>query len=55
MELDQRSARTGPPQGKKKEQYISMPYALIRQTTEARRRPPFLPGGKICRLRLQMR
>jgi hypothetical protein len=34
----------------KKYQYISIVYRRMRGTTEARRRPLFLPGGKICRL-----
>jgi hypothetical protein len=34
----------------KKYHYFSMAYFYVRKTTEARWRPPFLPGGKICRL-----
>jgi hypothetical protein len=35
----------------KKYQYISASYEHMRETTEPLRRSPFLPGGKICRLR----
>jgi hypothetical protein len=36
--------------GYKKYCYISMAYKRMREATEPRWRPPFLPGGKICRL-----
>jgi hypothetical protein len=36
--------------GYKKYCYISIAYERMRETTEPRWRPPFLPGGKICRL-----
>ena len=38
--------------GPKKYNYISIAYVHITETAGAPAAPPFLPGGKICRLRI---
>src|SRR5262249_48999656 len=43
------SARTGPAAALNKNPYISYTYENGRPSAKARKRTPFLPGGKICR------
>jgi hypothetical protein len=50
MKLDLTISKDRAIPSSKKNQYISIAYGHIGKAAEPRRRPPFLPGGKICRL-----
>jgi hypothetical protein len=53
MKLDHEISKDRAIPSSKKYLYISISYARIVETAGRRRGPPFLPGGKICRLRCE--
>ena len=52
MKLDHGISKDRASPCSKKSHYISIVYVHITETAGAPAAPPFLPGGKICRLRI---